>query len=352
MVLVLGVSVGASGARGIVTHSDQPQLSPIDECVVARRTEGSVAEPAVRAIGLMRDAAAERGELISATAITYRSEAQAEAIRAALGPSGRHQHIRVVNEAEAQLRYLRVIDQLPTSGSIIVYDLGSSGLTLTLADCESDTVVASRRSTVIGGDSYDALLRWRLARAGVTADPALCRRHREALSTARVVTAEDPASGGRVVVTRADFDDLVAAGVHHSASLIRQMLEEHGRTPDGVVLVGGCVHNPSIERALRSALHVRVSTAPQPETVSARGAVLLAGDRPTRVVRAVRAIGAAREPTPRPNRRKVFAALAVTGVLAASVGGIIAAQHQEPASPISPSTPMEVAGVPKDPFDR
>ncbi|CAM2873295.1 Hsp70 family protein [Skermania piniformis] len=355
MVLVLGVSAGASGARGIVAHSDQPQLSPIDSCVVPRRSGGGVEDSALRAVALMRAAAAERSELISATAITYRTEAQADAIEAAVGSPGRHQHVRVVNEAEAQLRYLRLTEQLPTSGSIILYDLGSSGLTLTLADCDSDTVIATRRNTVIGGDSYDALLRWRLARAGVTADPALCRRYREALSTVRVVTAEDPASGGRVVVTRADFDDLVAAGVHHSASLIRQILDENGRTPDGVVLVGGCVHTPSIERALRSALHVRVSTAPEPATVSARGAVLLAGDRPTRVVRVVRAIGGgARPPKPTPSRRKVLAALAITGMLGITVGGVtLLNQVDQPADQGGTSaTQMEVAGIPKDPFDR
>ncbi|MEU2043175.1 Hsp70 family protein [Nocardia niwae] len=328
MVLVLGVSAGAGGAHAMLTHSDQPHLPPIDRCEVPRRAGGGVEESVFEAIRRMNGAAGRRDELISGTAVTCRCPLHADAIRA--GVSGRD--VTIVDEPLAQLRYLRFTGQLPDSGTVILYDLGSSGLTITHADCRTDTILSSKRSTVLGGDSYDSLLRWRLARDGVLTDTPTIRRHREELSEARVVTAIDDGTGDRAVVTRSDLAELCAAGIHHSVSFVRQIIDETGVRPEAVVLLGGCTRNPSIRSELAELIDLPIVYDPEPEIVSARGAVLLAAERrggDVRMARIRMRAGATLVPVG-VDRRKLIAAAAVTIALGATIAGLLATSKDAP----------------------
>lgn len=352
MVLVLGVSAGAGGARAMLTHSDQPHLPPIDRCQVPRRAGGGVEEPVFEAIRQMRAAADRRDELISGTAVTCRCPLHADAIRT----TADRNRLTIVDEPLAQLRYLRFTGRLPTSGSVILYDLGSSGLTITHADCRTDTILSSKRSTVLGGDGYDALLRWQLARGGVLTDKPTSRRHREKLSSARVITAMDTNSGERAVVTRSDLAELCAAGIHHSASFVRQLIEETGVQPEALVLLGGCTRNPSIREELTEMIELPVIYDSEPEYVSARGAVLLAAERPIGDVRMARLRSGAQPGSLLPttvDRRKLIAAAAVTIALGATIVGLLAIDHtaaQRPDGGNAP-TPVEIVGIPAKPFN-
>lgn len=69
-------------------------------------------------------------------------------------------------------------------------------------------------------------------------------------------------------------------------------------------------------------LPLPVLVADVSELVSARGAILLAGDRPARAMRVARAIGAVVPERQPASRRKLLAAFAVTAVLAATVAGL------------------------------
>lgn len=344
--LVLGVSAGAAGARAMLTHSDQPHLPPIDRCKVLRRAGGgSMAEAVFEAIRLMRKSAAERDEFITGIAVTCRSSNHAEAIRTAAGRN----RLTVIDEPVAQLRYLRFTRKLPTEGSILLYDLGASGLTLTQIDCRNDAVLATKRSTVLGGDGHDALLRWLLTRGGVTLDLADTRRQKEALASERVLAVCDPISGQRTVVTRSDFAELVEAGIHHSASFVRHMIDETGIRPAGLALLGGCTRNKSIRDELKLQLGYPMIYDPEPDFVSTRGAVLLAAERPSaRSIRSVhRTPGATPlETTVSPvSRRKLVAAVAVTATLGGTVVGGLAMNRD--AHPDGKPPTVEVVGPPK-----
>ncbi|WP_174188686.1 hypothetical protein [Nocardia barduliensis] len=334
MVLVLGVSAGAGGAHAMLTHSDQPHLPPIDRCEVPRRAGGGVEESVFEAIRRMNGAADRRDELISGTAVTCRCPLHADAIRAGVGRG-----VTIVDEPLAQLRYLRFTGQLPDSGSVILYDLGSSGLTITQADCRTDTILAGKRSTVLGGDGYDALLRWRLARDGVLTDASTIRRHREELSDARVVTAIDEGTGDRAVVTRSDLALLCAAGIHHSASFVRQIIEETGVRPEAMVLLGGCTRSPSIRAELAELIDLPIVYDPEPEFVSARGAVLLAAERRGGQVRMARLRAGATLVPATVDRRKLIAAAAVTVALGATIAGLLAAD-KDASQPEGDRAPM------------
>ncbi|MGY4101272.1 Hsp70 family protein [Nocardia sp. R16R-3T] len=352
MVLVLGVSAGAGGARAMLTHSDQPHLPPIDRCQVRRRAGGGVEEPVFEAIRQMRAAADRRDELITGTAVTCRCPLHVDAIRTAAGRN----RLTIADEPLAQLRYLRFTGRLPTTGSVILYDLGSSGVTITHADCRTDTILSSKRSTVLGGDGYDALLRWQLARGGVLTDKPTSRRHREELSSARVITAMDTSSGERAVVTRSDLAELCAAGIHYSASFVRQLIEETGVQPEALILLGGCTRNPDIREELSEMIQLPVIYDEEPEYVSARGAVLLAAECPNGDVRMARlrsgALAGALAPTPT-GRRKLIAAVAVTVALGATIAGLLAINHTatQPPGGVNAPTPVEVAGIPVTSFN-
>lgn len=348
--LVLGVSAGSGGARAVLAHSDQPHQMPIDYCTITRRPGAGVGEPVAEAITAIQTRAATRGELITAIAVTHRSDVHAEEIRTSIDTAG-CTPTRLVKETTAQLRYLRFTGQLPKIGTVVLYDLGSSGLTLTHADCGSGDAIRSRRSAVLGGDEYNSQLQRHLAHNSVKVDLQTSVQHKEALSSERVVTVEDPSTGSRVVLTRNDIADLQTPGVHHSASFVKHLIDESGTTPEAVLLLGGCANNPQLQDWLEPNLPIPVVVAQEPALVSARGAVLLAGDRPARVVRVVRAISAAAPEATSTSRRKLLAAFAVTAILVATITGLMLS-HEDSDEPTTggPPTPMEIAGIPKDPF--
>jgi molecular chaperone HscA len=331
----------------MLTHSDQPHLPPIDQCTVPRRAGGSVEEPVFQAIRLMREAAAERDEFITGIAVTCRCSLHADAIRATAGRS----RLTIVDEPLAQLRYLRFSGQLPDQGAVLLYDLGASGLTLTEADCRTDAILAVKRSTVLGGDGHDALLRWRLAHGGVEIDKPTSRSYKEALTSAPVLTATDPRSGTRMVLTRSDLNELVTAGIHHSVSYVRHMIEETGSAPQALALLGGCTRSPGIRESLAQLLDLPVIYDPEPELVSARGAVLMATQLPpARQVRGVRRAMPSLRPTAAApvSRRKLVAALAVTAILGVTVAGLLAVDRDSPRAGTRGATvptPMEIAGT-------
>ncbi|MBB5914899.1 molecular chaperone HscA [Nocardia transvalensis] len=350
MVLVLGVSAGAGGARAMLTHSDQPHLPPIDRCTVPRRAGGGVEEPVFQAIDLMRRSAERRDEFITGIAVTSRSTVHADAIRATAGRS----RLTIVDEPVAQLRYLRFSGQLPEEGAVVLYDLGASGLTVTEVDCRTDGLLAAKRSTVLGGDGHDALLRWRMAHGGVMIDKPTSRAYKEALTATPVLTASDPLTDSRMVFTRSDFGELVAAGVHHSVSFVRQMMDETGVPAQALALLGGCTRNPGIRDSLGQMLDLPVIYDPEPEFVSARGAVLMATQMPSvRRVRGVRFAAPGLRPTGSTpvSKRKIVAALAVTAALGGTVAGLLVSDRDgpQPTTHGTSPSPVEVAGTPAHP---
>ncbi|SDE46932.1 molecular chaperone HscA [Rhodococcus tukisamuensis] len=273
--LVLGVSAGASGARAVLAHSDRPHREPMARCDVRRRPGADVGEPVMSAIRTLRAAAVDQGDLVGATAVTLRTGIDPFVVENATATTTR-QHVRVFTETSAQLRYLRFTGLLPRTGTVALYDVGSSGLSLCVADSASGEVLASRRSAVVGGDQFDRLLQDHVAGNGIRLDLAVCRDVKERLAAERLTTVADPDTGACTVVTNNDLAALVRPVVAHSASLLRTMATQSRTAPSLVVLLGGGAGVPSLQAELESALRIPVAAAPEPAAVSARGAVILA----------------------------------------------------------------------------
>ncbi|MBP1159710.1 hypothetical protein [Rhodococcus sp. PvR099] len=275
MVLVLGVSAGASGARAVLALSDRPHHEPVARCDVRRRPGTTIGEPVISAIRTLRATAVEQAAFIGATAVTLRTGIDPDVVESATAATTR-QHVRVVPETSAQLRYLRFTGRLPRRGSVLLYDVGSSGLAACVADTVSGEVLASRRSAVVGGDQFDRLVQEHLAGRGIRLEQAACRDLKEQLGFERIVTAKDPETGACQVLTNNDLAGLAADAVAHSSTVLRSMIRESGTTPSTIVLLGGGAHTPSLGPRLEALMRIPVVMPPEPASVAGRGAVLLA----------------------------------------------------------------------------
>ncbi|MBF4996281.1 Hsp70 family protein [Nocardia sp. BSTN01] len=175
-------------------------------------------------------------------------------LRAALDAIGLS-HAALVAEPVAAAAWLSVAHGPLMPGLALVYDLGGSGLTVTLVRIGAGTPARPvlgepLRSTAFGGRAFGAKMAaqddWRAGEASV-ADSAIT-----ALRTAHVRESLDVVYEclGRARVTMADIDC--------------------------VLVVGGAARPPEVAAVLASALARPVIVAPDPERTIAEGAAVLA----------------------------------------------------------------------------
>ncbi|RKM77347.1 molecular chaperone [Rhodococcus opacus] len=231
---------------------------------------------------------AERDEAdeVQAIGVAYQDEAQAGAVQAAMA---RLQigNFQMVPEVTAALQMLEMSGELGDHSTLVFYDLGSSGLTVTVVDRDTGMVLSSARSDQISGDLVDRLIcdnQLELHRFAHPADAAAalalaarCRDAKEQLSTNGAVCM--PGEGGLLLLSQDSFDSLIVGPVETSARLTREVIRRSGRLPDAAVLIGGGAHIPLVTSVMESWLDLPVIVPAQPELVAAEGAALLA--RPT-----------------------------------------------------------------------
>ena len=284
---VLGVSVGASAVRlarpDSVNRDDAGSRHVPDfraQVVAAGRDLPE--ELAAESIGVVLAGAPDAGQ-VRATGVAYRDEAQAGAVQAAMA---RQQlaNYQLVTEASAALKFLDVSGALGDHATLVFYDLGSSGLTVSIVDRATGEVVETVRTDAVSGDVFDRLIRdsqlenKRIeepgdAAAGLALD-LRCREAKERLSTGGAVAV--PGDGGLLLLSRDVFDALIGVTVESSARLARDVITKSGRTPDAVVLIGGGARIPLVRSVLQSWLGLPVVVPDHPELVAAQGAALLA----------------------------------------------------------------------------
>lgn len=150
-----------------------------------------------------------------------------------------------------------------------------------------------------------------LLRADARAAKELLSRHDEA----RVAV---PGQETPVVVSRADFDRLVAGDLDRAAALLTEVLDTAGVPVDEVLLVGGGSRIPALGDLLRARLGVPVVAAREPESAVAHGALAVVGAQERTVAHPVVRV----EPQPpppfgpvRPARRRWPVPLAAVAAL-------------------------------------
>lgn len=289
---VLGVSLGASAIR-----LAKPQPTAQDDLGVREQTYAEQVIPVTRP--RPEDLAAESvgvayaaGEQIGATAIAYRSDQQSKSVAAAMARQ-RLTNYQLVPETSAILEHLDSIGDIQGYASLAIYDLGASGLSVSVVDTDTREVVYYERTREISGEYFDSLIREQQIAAGRTAHPdspaeyaeldALAREAKEQLSVGTAVAL--PTRDGVVLLTRENFEALTTLAVEASARITRDVISKSERHVQAIVAVGGGARIPLVQRVLRKWMAMPVIVPADPEACAARGAALLA--RPVAPVAAV-----------------------------------------------------------------
>ncbi len=261
---------GFTGFRGAPDEFDV-QAVPIDE----RRVEELVAD----AIGAVLAA----DPSVVATAISYRDEHHARAIRAELARR-QFTNYELVPDVITALEFFEYSGELQGFSNVALYDLGASGLSVSIVDASTRQVSSSERTSDISGDYLDSLIReqqiasGRIAHpedhAGLVALDALCRQAKEQLSTSSAVALPSPE--GLVLLSQENFEALIMLAVESSARMIRDVILRSEQQVQAVAVVGGCAQIPLVARVLRRWLGVPVIVAGDPASIVTRGAAMLA----------------------------------------------------------------------------
>ncbi|MTE14789.1 Hsp70 family protein [Nocardia aurantiaca] len=220
---------------------------------------------------------------ISATAIAYRDENHARAIRAELARR-QFTNYELVPDVVAALEFLEYSGELQGFGTVALYDLGASGLSVTVVDTSTRQVCFSERTSDISGDYLDALIREQQIASGRIAHPPdhtglialdkLCREAKEQLSGSSAVAL--PSTEGLVLLSQENFEALIMLAVESSARMTRDVILRSEQPVQAVALLGGCAQIPLVARVLRRWLGVPVIVPAAPDTVVTRGAAMLA----------------------------------------------------------------------------
>lgn len=288
---VLGVSVGACSVRLARPYGDEPPSrrgapESFDLQSISISSDKQVEELVAETVGVTLETAPE----IAATAIAYRGDQRAKALRTAMA---RQQltNYELVPEVGAAMEFAACSDDFRGASTLAVYDLGSTGLSISVADLSSRTILHTERTSDISGDYLDSLIREQQINAGRIAHPqdpnqlyqldALCRAAKERL--ARHTAVALPSEHGLVLLSRENFEALIGLAIESSARMTAEALRHTGRPVQAVLAIGGGARIPLVGRVLGHHLGLPVIVPEDPETVTARGAALLA--RPARPAR-------------------------------------------------------------------
>ncbi|MFC9437833.1 Hsp70 family protein [Nocardia sp. NPDC057030] len=223
--------------------------------------------------------------------------------RAALDRAGLRE-VTLVPEPTAAVRWLESAHGPLGDGAVIVYDLGATGLTVSVVRTGDHAGVLGTplRTTDIAGAEFDLLtMRYVLANAVLANDfdpfdPVVeqklaalreqCRTAKEELSinTATVVPVRlNPADthSGNVRLVRGELEDLLRGPLLTSIELIRDAVHRAGLDIGDigrVLLTGGGGAIPLVAELISTEFGLPVVAAPDPAETSARGAAVLAAD--------------------------------------------------------------------------
>ncbi|WP_448852302.1 Hsp70 family protein [Corynebacterium sp. 335C] len=205
--------------------------------------------------------------------------------------------VHLVSEPRAAARLYALRDGGVSAGDhVAVFDFGAGTLDIAVLERVGADfrVVAARGDNSLGGRNVDVALRRHVERRLdaehpavadylVTAPPSVAltlghsvRQAKELLSDAwtATVTVSTPLGETNLIITRGEFEELLADDLDRAAALTRAALRDAGADPatTAVYLTGGSARIPLVQEKLAEA--GRVATLDDPKTVVARGALM------------------------------------------------------------------------------
>ncbi|MFD4181080.1 Hsp70 family protein [Rhodococcus sp. NPDC058514] len=330
MSAVLGVSIGSSAvrmARPDAASRRGPEGVEAFQRQVIATAPHLAEETAAQAVGVLL--AQGGGENVGATGVAYATQRQADVMAQAMARQRLHNY-QLIPASTAAITRLEATGELQDFRTLVLFDLGSSGLTVSVVDRRSREVLATERSTEIAGDYFDWLIREHQAGAQgvvspVGADEAnafneRCRFAKEQLSDNEAIAV--PSEAGLILLSRETFESMIVVPVEGSARFARGVIAASGLRPDAVVLLGGGAHIPLVQSILRTWLSLPVVVPAEPAMVAAQGAAMLA--TPVSLPEpAPQPLFAAVAPSPRRTRGPARRQLAIAG--AAATGLVVVA---------------------------
>ncbi len=276
----------ADEAKTVRFRVQDREVTPVEVSAEILRALKRNAEDELRSVG---------GAVITVPA--YFDDAQRQATKDA-GRLAGLDVLRLLNEPTAAALAYGL--EKRKNGLFAVYDLGGGtfDVTILLLDDGVFQVKSTGGDSALGGDDMDRALAARFLEKMKAPEGKIeltrfaldaARRVKHALTGAEAVDVELPVAGGgqeTLVVTRADFDALIAPLVERTGVACRRALRDAGVTAadlDGVILVGGSTRVPRV-RAYVEALFGKPPLGDiDPDEVVALGAAvqadLLAGER-------------------------------------------------------------------------
>ncbi|MBF6241742.1 Hsp70 family protein [Nocardia otitidiscaviarum] len=287
---------------GSATEVTESILARVGDPVDMRIGDGTAVRAADLVAAAVARAVRDTGSA-AATVACYPSwwtQHTVEVQRSALDAAGLD-GVALVPEPTAAMRWLREVHGTEHDGAMAVYDLGATGLTISVVRTGplSGLLGEPVHSTMVAGTEFDLLaMRYVLANAvgqndfdpfdpiveqELAALRGRCRIAKEELSkkTAAVVPVRLPAFGMDVRLVRDELEELLRGPLLGSMDLLREAVRRAGLRVtelDGVLLTGGGAAIPLVTELLSTEFGIPVAAAADPAHISAHGAALLAAD--------------------------------------------------------------------------
>jgi hypothetical protein len=269
----VGMSMGASGIRAVRT-ADGVSFSAEWFPSAAEVPDADDVAHAIRAI-------VDRSDAPHSLGVAFPDPSYSAALKAALVEEYVSE-VHIISEIAGTLEQLRA-DPDFRYRTVAIYDLGATGLDMTIADTDSGTVYAATRSLELSGDVLDRAVRDYLMTLDILAVPrtpdeeagllSFSREIKEALSTHEATQTSD---GAFQLMDRRMFEIRIMRAVERSAIALRDLAEMSEIPPEAVVAIGGGARIPLIEDILGRYLRLPVIQPAEPELIASRGAALYA----------------------------------------------------------------------------
>jgi hypothetical protein len=262
----------------LLTTDDNGRQSSINRVIDVDVTDGLTRAGRVNSgIDLMLGNAQDQGGRVGPIGVAYRTDEHAREI--ASRGTGAKRQIHLIAETEAVAHQLRSTGEISRFASVVVVDLGDTGMSMYTLDPRTGRTAGLQRSETISGTALDALLvqeygsngRLRGRRRSVL---STCRTAKEELSVSESTSLVVGGSADLGTLTRSSFENLARPMAQAAATAVADYVA--ASRSDAIVLVGGIANIPLVRDLISDAVGVETVKPHGPESVAATGAARLA----------------------------------------------------------------------------